>query len=273
MSGQSHLFDKAGRTDSAEVLEELEVDYTPVAVAVQLLLTLERDLTPAPRILMPACGSGCWARAARAIFPGCHIVGVEPRESERTNVAAACDEAFVGTLAEYIATASGKGSGFDLVADNPPFSAFTDLFWPGLLLDAGLIAPGGRVAFYGLSQWGQSADAAAHLRRWSPSWQARMGGRVEHRGRGTQSPRPIPKRLQVPGGPTHEMRNNGADAREYSFWGWDIEDLNLRRTRPWWHTEQLPELPTALRQWSPAAVPGTYPIDPALVDEIRRRYL
>lgn len=246
---QAHLFNEAGRADSAEVLEELEVDYTPVAVAVQLLLTLERDLTPAPRILMPACGSGCWARAARAIFPGCHIVGVEPRASEATNVAAACDEAFVGTLAEYIATASGKGPGFDLVADNPPFSAFTDLFWPGLLLDAGLVAPGGRVAFYGLSQWGQAADAAAHLRRWCPSWQARLGGRPAHRG----------------GGQT--------DARNYSFWGWDIEDRDLPRTKPWWQCVQLPELPVAMRRWEPSAVPGTYPIDPALVDEIRRRYL
>lgn len=248
MTGQSHLFDGAGRADSAEVLEELEVDYTPVAVAVQLLLTLERDLTPAPRILMPACGSGCWARAARAIFPGCHIVGVEPRASEAANVAAACDEAFVGTLAEYIATASGKGPGFDLIADNPPFSAFDD-FWPGEMLDAGLVAPGGRVALYGLTQWGQSAGAAAHLRRWSPSWQTRLAGRPAHRADGK------------------------TDAREYSMWGWDVEDLNLRRTRPWWHTEQLPGLPTALRQWSPAAVPGTYPIDSALVDEIRGRYL
>ena len=245
MTTQAHLFGEAGRTDDAEIIAEREADYTPVAVAVQLLLTLERDLVHAPRILVPSCGSGCWARAARAVFPGCFIVGVEPRASEASNVQAACDEAFVGTLAEYIAT---EGPGFDLITDNPPFSAFAE-FWPGMLLDAGLVAPGGRVALYGLSQWGQSAAAAALMRRWSPSWQVRLAGRPAHRGDGQ------------------------TDARDYSFWGWDIEDRNLLRTRPWWHTSQLPELPTAMRRWEASAVPGTYPIEPALVDEIRRRYL
>lgn len=251
MTAQMHLLGAAGRVDDDQVLAELEVDYTPVAVAVQLLLTLERALTPAPRILMPACGSGCWARAARAIFPGCHIVGVEPRESEAENVRAACDEVLIGTLADFL-DRRWSGSAmepFDLIADNPPFSAFTEHFWPGLLLDAGLVAAGGRVAFYGLSQWGQAADAAAHLRRWCPSWQARLGGRPAHRGDGQ------------------------TDARNYSFWGWDIEDRDLPRTRPRWNTEQLPELPPAMRRWEPSAVPGTYPVDDALVDEIRRRYL
>lgn len=247
---QAHLFGAAGRTDAPDVLADLEVDYTPVAVALQLMLTLERDLRVAPRILVPACGSGGWARAARAVFPDSYIVGVEPRASEAANVAAACDEAFTGTLADFLAprTPGSPMEPFDLIADNPPFSAFAD-FWPGLLLDSGVIAPGGRVALYGLSQWGQSSDAAGHLRRWCPSWQMRITGRPAHRA------------------------NGQTDAREYSFWGWDVEDLDLRRTRPWWHTEQLPELPVAMRRWSPAAVPGTYPIEPALVAEIRRRYL
>lgn len=177
---QAHLFGAAGRTDSAEVLADLEVDYTPVAVAVQLLLTFERDRRVAPRILVPACGSGGWARAARAVFSDSYIVGVEPRASEAANVAAACDEAFTGTLADFVAHRS-PSQAFDLIVDNPPFSAFSD-FWPGLLLDSGVIAPGGCVALYGLSQWGQSADAAGHLRRWCPSWQKRLTGRPAHRG-------------------------------------------------------------------------------------------
>jgi hypothetical protein len=32
-------------------------------------------------------------------------------------------------------------------------------------------------------------------------------------------------------------------------------------------------LPASVRRWSPAAVPGTYPIEPELVTEIRERYL
>lgn len=246
MTAQAHLFGAAGRTDDPEILAELEVDYTPVAVAVQLLLTLERTVAPGPRILVPSCGSGCFARAARAVFPGCYIVGVEPREAEASNVAAACDEAYTMTLAEYLDTNATRP--FDLIADNPPFSAFEE-FWPGLLLAEDLVANGGIVAFYGLSQWGQSAAAAALLRRWSPSWQRRLGGRPAHRGDGQ------------------------TDARNYSFWGWDAEDIEPLGARPRWTCEQLPELPSALRQWSPSAVPGTYPIEPALVDEIRRRYL
>lgn len=249
MTAQAHLFGAAGRTDSAEVLAELEVDYTPVAVAVQLLLTLERDLGPAPRILDPSAGSGCWGRAARAVWPDCVLVGVEPRASEQANVAAAYTFAYHLDLTTFLLRHQEfKHGGFDLIVTNPPFSAFAE-FWPGLLLDAGLVAPGGRVALYGLSQWGQSADAAEHLRRWSPSWQTRLGGRPAHRA------------------------NGQTDAREYSMWGWDVEDLHLQRARPWWRTEQLRQLPLEMRRWSLSAVPGTYPIEPALVDEIRRRYL
>lgn len=253
MTAQAHLFGAAGRTDSAEVLAELEVDYTPVAVAVQLLLTLERDLGPAPRILDPSAGSGCWGRAARAVWPDCVLVGVEPRASEQANVAAAYTFAYHLDLAAFLLRHQEfKHGGFDLIISNPPFDvAFTKDYWPGLLLDAGLVAPGGRVALYGRSQWGQSIEAAANLRRWSPSWQRRLCGRPAHRADGR------------------------TDSCEYSLWGWDIEDLSLARSRPRpeWCCEQLPELPTKMRRWDSSAVPGTYPIEPAMVDEIRRRHL
>ncbi len=96
---QAHLFGAAGRTDAPDVLAELEVDYTPVAVAVQLLLGLKRWTWDKPRILDPAAGSGCWGRAARAVFGAdAYLVGVEPRASERANVAAAYDEAHEQTL-------------------------------------------------------------------------------------------------------------------------------------------------------------------------------
>jgi len=250
------MFDASGRDDSAGVLVELEVDYTPVAVAVQLLLALCSYVQPGARILDPAAGSGVWPRAAGAVFSGfgVHITGIEPRTSERANLEAVCDEVHSMEFADYLAHRRARPErhihAFDLIITNPPFTAFAE-FWPGLILDAGLLAPGGTLALYGRSQWGQSAEAIENLRRWSPSWQYRLGGRPGHR----------------PDGKT--------DSCEYSLWGWDIEDLSLSRDqrRPSWRCEQLPELPLAMRRWSPAAVPGTYPIEPALVDEIRRRCL
>ena len=247
---QAQLFGAAGRTDSPEVLADLEVDYTPSAVAVQLLLALNElaEIGGDPgRCLCPSAGSGVWARAMRAVFgPEPVIVGVDARESERANLEAACDVAIIGdvTLPDTL----GDFDDFELVCDNPPFSAFST-FWPGLLLDSGRLAPGALVAFYGLSSWGLSAEAAQHLARWSPSLQIRVGGRIAHRG------------------------TTAADAREYSLWVWSLESLSSPPERPSWRTVQLPALPAAMRCWSPAAVPGTFPIDPALVAEIRARYL
>ena len=251
MTTQAHLFGAAGRTDDAAVIADLEVDYTPPAVAVQaLLVLLARGLLGADitaRVLDPAAGSGCWGRATRAVLgPTPHLVGVEPRTSEDANLAA-YDAGFTLTLERFIECVRGPVKPFDLIATNPPFSAF-ESFWPAMLRDAGLVAPGGLVVLYGLTQWGQSAQAIAHLHRWSPSLQLRCGGRIAHRESGK------------------------ADARECSVWVWDEADA-ARQSRPRWSTEQLPELPLEMRRWSPAAVPGTYPIEPALVDEIRRRYL
>lgn len=268
-----HLFGETGRADSPAELKAKEVDYTPPAVAVQLLLVFgyarqgERL-----RILDAGAGSGCWSRCARAVFPGCYIVGVDPRESERANLEAACDEVFIGTLEDYLGTAPEP---FDLVIGNPPFSAFSDHYWPDLLLRRGALKPGGSICFYGLTQWGQSADGSARLRRWSPSQQLRLGGRPEHRPEDGQTEVKIPKKRQVPGGPTTEMRDNGSDSREYSGWVWRAYDLaqKLDLRSPEWTCRQLLELPVGLRKWSSKSVPGTYPIEPALVDLIRERYL
>lgn len=239
-----------GRTDAPEVLAELEVDYTPEAVAVQLLLALqERGFSSGPKILDPSAGSGVFGRAARAVFGDCYHVGVELRASEEANLAAAYDAHVIGSALSAEVDRHGP---FDLVISNPPFSAFEG-YWPTNFRDRGLLAQGAVVALYGLTQWGQSGEAAEHLRAWTPSVQLRLGGRVGHRGDGK------------------------ADAREYSLWCWDTEDGpqggSYRKGRPGWHTEQLPILPTDFRRWRPEAVPGTRPIDHQLVEEIRRRYL
>jgi hypothetical protein len=256
---QAQLFGAAGRTDAPETLAELEVDYTPSAVAVQLLLALNElaKLGGCPgRCLCPSAGSGVWARAMRAVFDPSMIVGVDIRASEARNLASACDVAITGDI-EDPRTLQGAGD-FDLVADNPYFTALNSGYWPTMLLERGLLAPEAIIALYSPSQWGQSAEAAPRLARWSPSLQIRVGGRIAHRGDGK------------------------GDAREYSLWVWLMSGgrpLTVDRragavgSRPEWRTVQLPELPTAMRRWEPSCVPGTYPIDPALVTEIRARYL
>lgn len=244
------LFGMEGRTDAPNVLAAYEVDYTPSAVAVQLALALDElaDLGGDPgRCLCPAAGSGVWARALRAVF-GMDpvIVGADVRASEVANLADACDRIAIGDVTDQ--TVLGMWDGFGLVIDNPPFTAFSS-YWPTMFIDHGRLAPDAVVAFYGLSSWGQSAEAAPHLARWCPSLQIRVGGRIAHRGTGA------------------------ADAREYSLWVWKLASLRDSPRRPAWHTVQLPALPAPMRRWSPAAVPGTYPIEPDLVTEIRTKYL
>jgi hypothetical protein len=251
------LFGMEGRTDAPEVLAAFEVDYTPSAVAVQLVLALDELTTLDTSLcLCPAAGSGVWARALRAVFgpwrghPTPVIVGVDIRESERVNLARACNHVAIGDIKTLYGTVLDDGLG--LVIDNPPFTAFSS-YWPTMILDYGWLSPDAVVAFYGLSSWGQSAEAAPHLARWCPDLQIRVGGRIAHRGTGA------------------------ADAREYSLWVWSVAGYRERKRaglrRPDWRTHQLPALPASMRRWSPAAVPGTYPIEPGLVTEIRERFL
>lgn len=251
-------FGMEGRTDAREGLAAYAVDYTPSAVAVQLVLALDEltDLDTS-RCLCPAAGSGVWARALRAVFapwrghPKPVIVGVDIRERERANLARACDHVAIGDMTKpFYGTVLDDGVG--LVIDKPPFTAFAS-YWPTMILDYGWLAPDAVVALYGLSSWGQSAEAAPHLARWCPDLQIRVGGRIAHRG------------------------TSAADAREYSLWVWSVAGFReFKRSglrRPEWRTHQLPALPAPMRRWLPAAVPGTFPIEPELVTEIRTKYL
>ena len=250
---------RAGRTDAAEILTDLEVDYSPEAVAVQCLLALfDRLIVPDSivDVLDPSAGSGVWPRAARVVlgrgrFPQTRplrIHGVEIRPSEEANLASACDTYAIGSA---LGPAVRAGAPYDLIITNPPFTAFADGGWPENFAERGLLREDGIVALYGLSQWGQSEAAAEMLRRWPPSKQLRLGGRPQHRGDGK------------------------GDAREYCLWVWHEEMRHSahRSRRPTWSTEQLPVLPADLRRWRPDAVPGTRPIDPSLVEMIRGRYL
>ena len=314
MSQTAFFTEPKGRTDKPSVLKALEVDYTPEGVAVLgvMGLGLEMPALRARRVLHPSLGSGVWARAISA----CHrhdryspaIVGVEPRESERQNMVEACpDGVFVMEFEQFLGIGHEP---FDLVIDNIPFTGFprrdkkrrVDTWgWHIELLRAGLLTDDAVVAFYGLTQMGQGEAAQASMREWSPMLALRYGGRNEHRGEGTERLAPIPKKYQVPGGPTHEVRENGGDSREYTLWVWSVADLRRRRAqvstiegdkawclnlngapstsnvldaqilrlkRPRWETVQLPVLPKHLRCWSPDAVPGTRPIPQETVDTV-----
>lgn len=262
MGDQAALFGASGRSDATEVLADLEVDYTPVGVAVQLLLALVGNFTRlsiADAILDPSAGSGVWGRAVRAVyryFEATHpptTYGSDIRASERANVRAAYDSAHGLPFAELVDRDTHLSPcllpRFDAVITNPPFSAFESGWWLELLR-RGLLADRGVVAFLGLSQWGQSQAAEALLREWSPALQIRCGGRIAYRG------------------------NGKADAREYSLWVWSTTHGRcVGPARPRWEVDQLPVLPTSLRRWNPEAVPGTYPIAPALVEQIAEDYL
>ena len=314
MTQTAFFTEPTGRTDDPGTLKTLEVDYTPEGAAVLGVMSLGLEMPSRTaklrRVLHPSLGSGVWARAIAACCPRGTpaIVGVEPRESERPNMVEACpDGVFVMDFEQFLDI---RHEPFDLVIDNIPFSGFprrdkkrrVDTWgWHIELLRAGLLTDDAVVAFYGLTQMGQGEAAQASMKEWSPVLALRYGGRNEHRGEGTERLAPIPKKYQVPGGPTHEIRENGGDSREYTLWVWSVADLRrrqrqlltlegdrewsitvngapstsnaldaqiLRLKRPRWETVQLPVLPKHLRCWSPDAVPGTRPIPQETVDTV-----
>lgn len=302
---QEALFKQpTGRADDQATLTKDEADYTPEGAAVLgvmgVQLEMPNRMAKVRRVLHPSLGSGVWARAIAACYPQdapC-IVGVERRESERPNAIAACPGGVhIMDFEQFIQQPSQEP--FDLVIDNIPFTGFprrdkkrrTNTWgWHIDLLRAGLLADNAIVAFYGLTQMGQGEAAQASMREWSPMLALRYGGRNEHRGEGTERLAPIPKKYLVPGGPTHEMRENGGDSREYTLWVWSVEDHAFRQRRlagaagypdsdlihelryklrsPRWTTVQLPVLPKHLRCWSTDAVPGTRLIPQDTVDTV-----
>lgn len=251
----------AGRTDEPEVLAELEVDYTPVGVALALVQSL--GLTPGCRVLCPAAGSGAFPRAVRAVTASMSAGAIdahERRASEAENLSRCCDRVVIGDFVESLARGDYDGAGYDLVVDNPPFSWFElglwlEMFRRGVASDT--------VALLGLSQWGQSEQAWRLLREHSPSLQVRVGGRVGFRPLDEKTMRPVPKSKLKEGGPTHEARRNATDSREYSLWVWLAGDPGCHS----WSTLQLPPMPAELRTWRSTSVPGTYEIDQ---EQVRR---
>lgn len=273
-----HLFGAEGRTDAPEVLAEAEVDCTPAAVAVQLGLIAAEEprIVDAKVIADVGAGSGIWGQVAGLVAPKAQILGLEKRESEIPGLCQRGDYDRIvhAPFSTEAIRALADGLKIGAVLSNPPFSvAFAPKApWWLALRDAGVLADDAIIGLFGLTQAMQGDKAVQVLRRWSPALQIRCGGRPEFRPHGGRTWAPIPKKRRVPGGPTHEWRENGGDSREYCLWLWDMRyGHDLRR--PSWRVVQAPVLPAELRRWEDGAVPGTMPLEPPLVQRVRDDYL
>jgi hypothetical protein len=227
-----------------------DVDRTPLAVPRQVYAEMAPELGDVRRILVPAAGSGPWARAARERWPGAHITAVEIRAEERKPLARWCDHVITGDIREAgtsLTCRVDRDGRFDLVADNPPFSLLTLGTCPherltpqGRCQACGerksqaealrayvanlrpLLAPRGLLALYWLSDLGQRATNTEARALWDlhrPLYQMRVQP-VEHR------------------------QGRGVDLRSYSVWVWDRELVPGRR----WTTWDLPPLTKAERR-------------------------
>lgn len=90
--------------------------FTPFDLAFAICLMIDRDLGgPAGWVLEPSVGEGAFARAARAIWPSCRILGIDI-DPEAPGFRF-CDEAVV---ADFLTWSPNRE--FDAVVGNPPFS-------------------------------------------------------------------------------------------------------------------------------------------------------
>lgn len=230
-----------GRTDSAETLTALEVDYTPPAVALLCLLEILPDLVCARRIVDVGAGSGVWGRCLQALrregyLPrSVHLQAVELRPSERAGLQLIYDEVQTCGVMDWLTREPSADRWHeDWAVGNPPFTAFVDGEWPRALL-----RHFNHVALLGLTSWGQGSKGANCL---APANQYRLGGRPTFRSGGK------------------------ADQRDYSFWHWHHATAGMQPAS--WPTQQLARLPVELRRWQPEAVPGTFELSPRLVAQV-----
>lgn len=284
-----HLFGAEGLTDAPEVVKAFEADYTAIPVVAQgLMKAMQRvpRLHMASRVLDPSAGSGGFGSVLRVLLDErAQIFGIEPRESEAAGLRArgfynaTCVAEF--NAAEIFRTlVAGDGEPLELVTTNPPFTAFQGPDkehpdrrpWWLELRDKGCLHEHGVVLLLGQTQVLQSRDAAPLLRQWSPRYQFRLGGRPGFRDREGFQLVEIPPEKRRPGGPTHKRKKNGTDSADYSWWLWDM-DYGHDMREPEWTTLQLPVLPKAYRTWDRKSIPGTYAVEPALIAEIRVKYL
>lgn len=243
-----------------------DVDYTPPAIPRQVYGVLQPEMKVVRRILCPAAGAGVWAMVAREYWPDAVIMAVEIRPEERGHLLRWCNGVVIADIRRLVegeglwSSVQAEGA-FDLIADNPPFSLFpvngcehvpnargdrctkckarksqAEALKAYVVAMRPLLARGGRLALYWLSDLAQRAkEARAIFAAHPPMYQMR-----------TQ--------------PTRHRANGGVDLRSYSVWVWpDGEPRTPEQIehdpRPRCSMFDLPSLPAAERRWS--VVPGT----------------
>jgi hypothetical protein len=227
---------------------EFGVDYTPGAVAMQILTRLSKRFVEAegrkPTSFVDTCAGGgvfgqqarkLWCGGANAIGPT--QIGIEPRKEEF----GACrhyDKYIVGRAEDIVDIVDDTlgGGTIDITATNPDFK-----IWPTILR---LYLPRSRwVMLYGTISWGCSEEGAAVFAEFPPFACDRVVGRVHHRG---------------PGLNPETGKPWGADQRDVCCWTWR---RGVRHAQPdgmpVWTTTNLPALSSAERKW--LVKPGSEP--------------
>lgn len=155
-----------------------DIAHTPAGVCDQhLAWGAEALLERAPRrVLCPAAGAGAWVEAVRRLWPDAEIVAVEIAEDAAALIKVEGVRVIVGDSFLVVPRLFDAGERFDLAVDNPPWSTLGG--WAPLVRSG--LNPGGVAAFYGPTQWGQSARDQEVLDEWSPVAVTLTGGRVNH---------------------------------------------------------------------------------------------
>lgn len=227
------------------------------------------------RILDPSAGAGIFGQVLERFLPLAERTGVELREEERRHVEANYTVASIADFEVWAAELiqarrhyeerqpkrapwygcadvdpDPRALRFDAIVTNPPFSrAFRRDFdketgeivrraWIEVCHE--LLVPGGWLVFIGLTQWGQTKEAADLMKAYPPAHAYRFGGRLSFEEHGR------------------------TDSREYSGWFWkNTYDQPLERriecaSEPTWTTANGKQL--AVRKWKAGSIPGTYPL-------------
>lgn len=213
------------------------VDYTPRAV-VRQGLTFARELCPQlrtiRRFLDPSAGAGVFGSVARELWTDNMLsIAIEVRAEEEPHLRRHHDVVYIDAF--QACAELPVGVSLDFIATNPKFGTWHEM----VLWALPRLADDGVLMLYGLSNWGHSREPSERsdiFRRYRPSYQLRVGGRVRHRIGKNAKGKPF-----------------GTDSRKYSWWIWDKASPALYDDR---HVvidlEQL--LPHELRF---TAIPGT----------------
>lgn len=204
--------------------DEHEACFLPLPVALQGVQAIRSHL----HVLDDACiadlgaGAGSIGVALRTVFPGAHIVAVEPREEEVPHLLPKYDELFVGDAQQHATMRAGRSAthDYDLVVSNPPWSIWGDVWdcaWS-------MVRPGGYVVMHGPSTWGHSDEGSEYIDVFDehpPLQQWRVRGRVAYNGGGATDNRKV----------SWWVWRAGAPASVHGWWTTNLEALSSEERR------------------------------------------